>query len=54
MASPQMASANKPAYAPPPVDGDFYKIANVLNDRERAVINRVRECGSTPSTESSR
>ena len=43
MASPQMASANKPAYAPPPVDGDFYKIANVLNDRERAVINRVRE-----------
>jgi hypothetical protein len=26
MASPQMASANKPAYAPPPVDGDFYKI----------------------------
>jgi hypothetical protein len=43
MASPQMASANKPAYAPPPVDGDFYKIANVLNDWERAVINRVRE-----------
>ena len=43
MASPQMPSTNKPAYAPPPVDGDFYKIANVLNDRERAVINRVRE-----------
>jgi len=43
MASPQMASANRPAYAPPAVDGDFYKIANVLDDRERAVINRVRE-----------
>jgi glutaryl-CoA dehydrogenase len=43
MASPQLASARKPPYAPPPVDGDFYKIANVLNDRERLLIKRVRE-----------
>ena len=43
MASPQMVSTNKPAYVPPQIDGDFYKIANVLNDREHAVINRVRE-----------
>ena len=43
MASPQVASTRKPPYAPPPVDGDFYKIANVLNDRERLLIKRVRE-----------
>src|SRR4051812_43129003 len=43
MASPQVALAKKPSYAPPAVDGDFYKIANVLNDKERALIKRVRE-----------
>jgi alkylation response protein AidB-like acyl-CoA dehydrogenase len=37
MASPQ------PAYSPPPVDGDFYKIGNLLNERERALIKRVRQ-----------
>jgi glutaryl-CoA dehydrogenase len=43
MASRQIALAKKPPYAPPPVDGDFYKIANMLNDKERALIKRVRE-----------
>jgi glutaryl-CoA dehydrogenase len=43
MASPQVALAKKPLYAPPPVDGDFYKITNALNDKERSLIKRVRE-----------
>ena len=43
MASPKVAPARKPPYAPPPVDGDFYRIANVLNDEERSLIKRVRE-----------
>src|SRR5215467_10829208 len=43
MASPQVAQAKKPAYLPPSVNGDFYRIGNVLNDRERTLIKRVRE-----------
>ena len=35
MANPQTTRTAKPDYAPPPVDGDFYRIAAVLND-ERA------------------
>src|SRR5260370_888621 len=42
MASLQTALAEKPAYSPPPIDGDFYRIANVLDERERALITRVR------------
>src|SRR5437879_9740851 len=42
MASLQTALAEKPAYSPPPIDGDFYRIANVLDERERALIERVR------------
>jgi len=30
-------------FTPPPVDGDFYRIADVLDDRERAVAARVRD-----------
>ena len=30
-------------YAPPPVDGDFYRIADLLNPDERRVVRRVRE-----------
>ena len=33
----------KPDYAPPPIEGDFYRIAAVLNDGERALLKRVRE-----------
>ena len=43
MASPQAAQAKRPAYSPPPINGDFYKIENILNDKERALIKRVRE-----------
>src|SRR5258708_8081938 len=42
MASLQTALAEKSAYSPPPIDGDFYRIANVLDERERALITRVR------------
>ena len=43
MASPQAGQAKRPAYSPPTVNGDFYKIGNVLNERERALIKRVRK-----------
>jgi len=43
MASPQAAQAERPAYWPPPVNRDFDKISNLLNDGERALIKRVRE-----------
>src|ERR1700745_3262890 len=43
MATQQAKSAGKGDYAPPPVDGDFYRIADVMNDRERALLKRVRE-----------
>jgi glutaryl-CoA dehydrogenase len=32
----------KSEYSPPPVNGDFYKIADVLDPEERAVTRRVR------------
>ena len=32
MASPQTTLAEQPAYSPPPIDGDFYRIANVLDE----------------------
>jgi alkylation response protein AidB-like acyl-CoA dehydrogenase len=43
MANPQVTQAGKTGYAPPPIDGDFYRIASVLNDKERALLGRVRE-----------
>src|SRR6202042_68151 len=42
-ANPQAAQVTKPDYAPPPIDGDFYRIASVLNDKERTLLRRVRE-----------
>lgn len=38
-----VALAKRQLYAPPAIDGDFYKIGNVLNDKERALIKRLRE-----------
>ena len=43
MTSPQAAAAKKQIYSPPPVDGDFYRIADVLDEKERAVLKRVRD-----------
>jgi glutaryl-CoA dehydrogenase len=39
----QQAAAAKPGYVPPPVDGDFYRIAGVLKEQERALLGRVRQ-----------
>jgi hypothetical protein len=36
-------AARKQECVPPSIDGDFYRIANLLNDEERAVGHRVRE-----------
>ena len=37
------ARAKERAYIPPPVNGDFYKIADLLDPEERAVVKRVRD-----------
>jgi glutaryl-CoA dehydrogenase len=43
MATQQAKSVGKTDYAPPPIEGDFYRIAAVLNDSERTLLKRVRE-----------
>src|SRR5258707_2781965 len=43
MATQQAKSIGKTDYAPPPIEGDFYRIAAVLNEHERALLKRVRE-----------
>src|SRR6266849_4473928 len=43
MATQQAKSIGKTDYAPPPIEGDFYRIAAVLNDSERTLLKRVRE-----------
>jgi glutaryl-CoA dehydrogenase len=43
MATQQAKSIGKTDYAPPPVQGDFYRIAAVLNDSERPLLKRVRD-----------
>jgi glutaryl-CoA dehydrogenase len=37
------ASARKQDYIPPAIDGDFYRIGELLNGEERALAKRVRE-----------
>jgi glutaryl-CoA dehydrogenase len=39
----QSPTAKKLDHVPPPIDGDFYRIADLLNDEERTVVKRVRE-----------
>jgi len=36
------AAASKPEYSPPPINGDFYQIAGILDAKEREVLKRVR------------
>jgi glutaryl-CoA dehydrogenase len=36
------APARKKEYSPPPINGDFYKIADLLDPKEQAVVRRVR------------
>ena len=35
--------AREKEYSPPPVNGDFYKIADLLDPKERVVVKRVRD-----------
>ena len=35
--------AREKEYSPPPVNGDFYKIADLLDPKEREVVKRVRD-----------
>ena len=37
------ARAKERAYIPPPVNGDFYRITDLLDPKERAVVKRVRD-----------
>jgi glutaryl-CoA dehydrogenase len=39
----QRAPSQKAEYCPPPPDGDFYRIADILDDGERAILKRVRD-----------
>src|SRR6202051_5255927 len=43
MATQQAKPIGRPDYAPPPIEGDFYRIAAVRNESERALLKRVRE-----------
>jgi glutaryl-CoA dehydrogenase len=45
MITAQAMKARTTEYLPPAVDGDFYKIANVLDEEERAILKRVRDFG---------
>ncbi|MCZ0735302.1 acyl-CoA dehydrogenase family protein [Phreatobacter sp. AB_2022a] len=35
--------SQKPAYAPPPVNGDFYRMLHLLGEDERTIVRRVRD-----------
>jgi glutaryl-CoA dehydrogenase len=39
----QKAPSQKVDYCPPPPEGDFYRIADILDETERAVLKRVRD-----------
>ena len=43
MVTEPAAPARKKEYSPPPINGDFYEIANLLDPKERAVVKRVRD-----------
>jgi len=42
MSNVQPLPSSKKAYAPPPVDSDFYRITDLLADEERTILARVR------------
>ena len=43
METQQAKPVGKADYAPPPIEGDFYRIAAVMNESERALLKRVRK-----------
>jgi len=47
--SQQTSSSRKIDYSAPPVDGDFYRIASLLDDSESAIVKRVRDLLRTKS-----
>jgi hypothetical protein len=42
MAGAQAAAVRRDERIPAPVDGGFYTIANILDEKERAIVGRVR------------
>jgi len=43
MTNPQAKRSGRADYAPPPIDGGFYRISGVMNDTESALLRRVRD-----------
>ena len=43
MATMAAHHAGKKEYSPPPINGDFYRIGDLLDVKERAVVKRVRD-----------
>src|SRR5262249_50474288 len=43
MATVTAAQATRSGYVPPPVNGDFYRIADLLDPKERAIAKGVRD-----------
>src|SRR5215468_6541534 len=41
--SQQASLSRRPDYSVPPVDGDFYRIGNLLNESESRTVKRVRD-----------
>src|SRR5262249_38891788 len=41
--SQQTSLSRKVDYSAPPINGDFYRVANLLDDKEGAVVKRVRD-----------
>src|SRR3974390_3615030 len=41
--SQQTSLSRKAVYSAPPINGDFYRVANLLDDKEGAVVKRVRD-----------
>ena len=39
----QKIQSHKADYSPPPPEGDFYRISEILDESERAVLKRVRD-----------
>ena len=39
----QKTLSQKADYCPPPPDGDFYRITDILDESERTVLKRVRD-----------
>jgi len=39
----QKAQSQKTDYCPPPPEGDFYRITDILDESERTVLKRVRD-----------